>query len=341
MQGIARPPLQPQMALRRQRLGALVDLSEGTGLEIGPLDSPIATKPQCDVRYVDVLDTEHLLRHYGSDPAVVRQRIVDVDFCLQDAGGMRTLADAVAAAAPYRWVIASHVVEHVPDLVGWLADVAAVLEDGGRLLLGVPDRRYTFDTLRPPTTVGQVLQAHSLRDTVPSERAVYDHFRSAVQVSAAALWAGEEAAEPPRSFTSVAAAAKRECALRGDYVDCHVWVFSPAELVAQLGDLSELDLCDFTLERVLPTPRNELEFIAVLQRLPQGASAERRAELRRGALCALEAGGNLDAPVLPDAHDGSSTLELSAREVRLIHAKRAAMARLRAARARRLRPLPG
>ncbi len=343
MQGRAPLPPQPHVALRRQRLEALVDLSEGTGLEIGPLDSPIGTRPPYDVRYVDVLDTEHLRQHYGGDPAVVQEQIVDVDFSLQGADGMRTLAEAVSVAAPYRWVIASHVVEHVPDLVGWLADVAAVLEDGGRLMLVVPDRRYTFDAMRPATTVGQVLQAHSSRDTVPSERAVYDHYRSVVHVSAAALWAGAEAAELPRAFAKEDAVAMRERALRGDYVDCHVWVFSPAEFVAQLGDLSELDLCDFAVERVLPTPRDELEFIAVLQRLPRHAGAERRAALRRGALSALEADGNLDAPVAPDADDGprKHVLEVSAREVQVIRAKRAAMARLRAARARMVRRPPG
>lgn len=328
----------PYVALRRERLGALVDLRSGIGLEIGPLDSPIATIPPFDVRYADVLDTEGLRQHYGNDPAVATERIVDVDFPLQTVDGMRTLAQAAAPCAPYRWAIASHVIEHVPDLVGWLADVAALLEDGGRLALVVPDRRFTFDAIRPATTVGQILQSHSLHETTPSERAVYDHFRSMVNASAASLWAGEAPQGMPRQHSFEVAASMRETALRGEYVDSHVWVFTPSEFVANLDDLVQLDLCVFTVEQVLPTQRDELEFIVLLRRLPRDTTAEGRARLLRDALADRGAYGNLDAPDAPDARDpgigsGARALEVSELEAQLIQGKRVAMSRLRALRA--------
>lgn len=271
----------PHVAIRRRRLQSVVDLASGVVLEIGALDSPIAVSPPCEVRYVDVLDREGLRAYYGHDPDVDLDRIVDVDFPLRHGDRLRTLAEAAAPGAPYRWAVASHVVEHVPDLIGWLADVAELLEDDGGLVVVVPDRRFTFDAARPPTTVGQLLQAHTLREAVPSERAVYDHFRSVVHVPSSTLWSGAPPGDVPPTFDIETAASMREAALRGEYVDSHVWVFTPRELVAQLDDLGDLGLCELEVEHVLTTPRDELEFIVVLRRLPRVAGAERRAELRR------------------------------------------------------------
>jgi SAM-dependent methyltransferase len=319
----------PPVALRRQRLEALIDLGSGVGLEIGPLDSPLVTAPPWDVRYLDVLNTEALRDYWRHDPNVEVEFIVQVDFPLKLEGKTRTLAEAASPSAPYRWAVASHVIEHVPDLIGWLGDVAEVLDDGGRLFLVVPDRRFTFDAIRPATTVGQLLEAHSRRDTAPSERAVYDHFRSQVQISAAELWAGASAADAPRAHTLQLAASMREAALRGQYVDSHVWVFSSAEFVAQLADLGELDMCDFAIETILPTAPGELEFNVVLQRLPRDADAERRMALRRAGLAVLDEGPTLGPR--GNVADNTTTvraIEVSELEERFIHAKREAMRRL-------------
>ncbi|MEX3900116.1 methyltransferase domain-containing protein [Paraburkholderia sp. BR10954] len=49
----------------------------------------------------------------------------------------------------FDYVIASHVIEHVLDLVGWVHSLLAALKHAGRIVLAVPDRRYTFDYVRP------------------------------------------------------------------------------------------------------------------------------------------------------------------------------------------------
>ena len=142
------------------------------------LSQPLVTKDMADVRYVDVFSGSHLRAHYAQDPNVNVQDIPDIDFVLSTPDGVRPLSEAVAAAAPFAWVVASHVIEHVPDLISWLAQISQIIEEDAALLLVVPDRRFSFDILRPATTVGQLLQAHELREVRPSVRAVYDHFRS-------------------------------------------------------------------------------------------------------------------------------------------------------------------
>jgi SAM-dependent methyltransferase len=129
---------------RFDRLRQHIDVANGRGLEIGPLASPVVPRTLGDVYYVDHLATDDLVAKYTGDPKVDERSIVSTDF----VWGSNTLAEAVGDLAPFDYVVASHVLEHVPDLVGWLDEVAAVLRPGGRLSLAMPDRRYTFDVRR-------------------------------------------------------------------------------------------------------------------------------------------------------------------------------------------------
>ncbi|MDQ0373073.1 methyltransferase domain-containing protein [Cellulomonas humilata] len=301
---------------RRALLTELGRLGDGRGLEIGPLSRPIALRSACDVRYADIFSADVLRSRYLADPDVVGEDIPDIDFPLHDADGVqRSLRDVAARDAPYRWVLASHVIEHVPDLIGWLSDVAALLEDGGALVLAVPDRRYTFDARRPQTTVGQILDAHENGDVRPSLRAVYDHFRSVVSVPAAALWAGRVPTDDDRVHGPDVVADLLERRAHGEYVDAHVWMFTPDVFAEQVAELARLGVVDFVVTRILATSPDELEFYALLERLPRDVSAEQRAAVRSAAPDGLV----VAAPDLDP--DGIRTV-VSAKELRLIRAKR-------------------
>lgn len=271
---------------RRSRLMELVDVSEGRGLEIGPLASPIVTADVADVRYVDVFSQEQLRANYAHDPAVNVSDIPEIHFALSSPDGLRPLSEAVRPDAPFAWAVASHVVEHVPDVISWLADIAEVLDDGGQLLLVVPDRRFSFDMLRPSTTVGQMLQSYELGESRPSVRAVYDLFRNAVNTGADEAWRGEHPGHEARMHDLVGTMSQVRRARYGEYVDCHVWMFTPASFVEQVVELGRLDLCDFVVETIVSTAENDLEFYVVLRRLPRG--------LTGGELAAARAAGVLE-----------------------------------------------
>jgi hypothetical protein len=258
------------MAKRRAYFRQLHDFSHGRGLEIGPLDSAIATPEVADVRYVDVQDTPATRAHYAHDPAVLVDLIPQIHFTLDDGGGrIRSLVEAAGSEAPYDWVIASHVIEHVPDVVAWLNDVAELVIDNGTLVLAVPDRRYCFDVHRPPTTTGQMLAAHEAGDTRPSIRAVYDYLRSAVSVDPAMLRRGLRPPGRSARIHELATIQERmDRARSGEYIDSHVWTLTPDELVDHVRDLRELDLCCWYVETVHDLGVGT-EFQVVFRRLPR------------------------------------------------------------------------
>ena len=171
------PGHQSRRVERRRRFWRMHDFAQGHGLEIGPLDRPMVRGDKADVSYVDVVSRDALQEHYAEGHGVHVDNIPEIDYVLiQPDGRTLSIAEAAGPGAPYDWIVASHVIEHVPDVIGWLTDLAEIAVDDGVLALIVPDQRYTFDVHRPLTTVGQMLQANHDRDDRPSVRAVYDHF---------------------------------------------------------------------------------------------------------------------------------------------------------------------
>jgi len=259
---------------RRRMFWEFHDFGSGRGLEIGPLHRPIVLRDRAQVGYVDVWDQAGVRAHYADKPTVIADDIPEIDYFLtQPDGSMVSLPEAAGAGAPFDWVIASHVIEHVPDVITWLEHIAELVADDGTLVLAVPDKRFCFDAHRPVTTVGQLLEARERGDTVPSPRAVHDYFSSFVEVDSEPLWRGES---PPRRTDLAAldlAVEMAEQARGGEYVDCHAWLFTPDTFLAQLRDLRRLGFSSWYVEQQRSTLRNDLEFLVRLRRIPRGADA--------------------------------------------------------------------
>jgi SAM-dependent methyltransferase len=265
------------LTARDERIRRNLDVSCGVGLEIGPLFSPLVLLGEADIHYVDIQSAADLREHYKGDPAVKLDDIVDADYILIQADGtVLSVGEAAAAGAPFDWILASHVVEHIPDLVAWFRDLSSIMSPGARLSLVIPDRRYCFDALRPRTTVGDILLAHDNRDTRPSTRAVFDYFSSVVTASTADLWEGVVPDSSALIYTIDQAAEMLERSRGGEYMDSHVWLFTPAEFVDQMSVLSQLGLLDFMLIDIIPTAPGELEYYVTLERLPNDLSGDER-----------------------------------------------------------------
>lgn len=260
---------------RRSRLWALQDFSQGRGLEVGPLHQAIVGRDEADVRYVDVHDQAGLRAHYAGDPEVPPDDIPEIDYTLVKPDGTTvSLADACRAGAPFAWVVASHVIEHVPDVIGWLENLAEIVEDDGALVLMVPDRRYCFDVHRPPTTVGQMLEAHELEATRPTTRAVYDYFSATVNNDVRELWAGLPPDYSQRMHSSSQALDKVAEGRAGTYVDCHVWLFTPESFLEQMHELRTIGQSSWIVDSMHPTRYHHIEFMVRLRRIPRGEDSQ-------------------------------------------------------------------
>ena len=316
---------------RFDRLREHIDVADGRGLEIGPLASPVVPRKMGEVYYVDHLPTDELIAKFTGDPDVDEKLIVSIDF----VWGSNTLAEAVGSSAPFDYVVASHVLEHVPDLIGWLNEVSAVLRPGGRLSLAMPDRRYTFDIRRRETDVSEIVEASLLHLRRPAVRATFDHFYRYVQVDPGAVWAGLPGHDnpPPDAETAIAFATKS--ATTGAYLDTHCWVFSDATFVQLMATLMQMDLVTLFFVAFRPTQPGDFEFFVTLERPPDGLTTDQRRALCLGSvpIVASEASTPPSGGLATAASSGHAYV-LSDREIALIDVKRKAINRMRAAKQR-------
>ena len=248
----------------RARLPQLIDVARGRGLEIGPLDKPIITRDLGPVEYIDRAPRAELQAWYGGHAGVDTDRIVEVDHIWGD----RSLLECVGGTRGFDYVVASHVIEHVPDVFGWLGEIADVLADGGLACLFVPDKRQTFDLRRPVSASGEFVDAYLRRPRRPDARQVFNHFYEFRELGTPEP---DDAALTERARGSLALCRRMET--NGEYIDAHCWVFTPASLVQALDLASRLDLLPFEIHAI-DTVLDE--FLVILRRLPDGGTAESR-----------------------------------------------------------------
>jgi 2-polyprenyl-3-methyl-5-hydroxy-6-metoxy-1,4-benzoquinol methylase len=264
----------PDAAEARRRLfWQMHDFTRGRGLEVGPLHQALVRRDEADVRYLDVVDRARLVEYY-SDHSLSVDEIPEVDYWLNHQDGTSlTVSEAAAPGAPFDWIVASHVIEHVPDVVGWLAELARIAADDAALVLAIPDLRFTFDSHRPPTTVGQMLEAHERRDTRPTTRSVYDHFTTVVGANNVAVWRGATPTYADRVHSREEAAGLVARARSGEYIDCHVWLWTPDTFLHQMRELRETGHSPWFVEKIVPTPEPQIEFRVLMRRLPRARPA--------------------------------------------------------------------
>ena len=138
---------------RYEVLTAPLKLS-GTGLEIAPYFYPLLDKARHDVRYVDCIDNDTIAKKAAENPGAIGREIPRIDWVWTPGKPLRS---CIPADIVFDYCVATHVMEHVPDTIGWLNQILEVMRDGAVLALALPDRRYTMDHYRRETTLGDVV----------------------------------------------------------------------------------------------------------------------------------------------------------------------------------------
>jgi 2-polyprenyl-3-methyl-5-hydroxy-6-metoxy-1,4-benzoquinol methylase len=243
---------------RRDKILANLEIEKLDGLEIGALSSPLVTHYEGNIFNVDHVDTETLLKKYSLDPSVEKSKIVHVDA----VWGAQSLQECIGKKKKVDYVVASHVIEHVPDLITWLNEVHSILREGGSLRLAIPDRRYTFDYLKSESRLHDVIEAFVRQARTPSPRMILEHAGYARVVDCSVAWAGKlntSELKPYNNWTNAISLAK-DAFENGTYHDSHCWIFTPVTFVDLCHAMVELDLLHYACDYLIETPHNQLEF---------------------------------------------------------------------------------
>lgn len=247
---------------RKQFILDGLDIRRSIGLEIGPLASPVVAKDEGAIFYVDYADTAFLRNRFKDDPNVDVSKIVTIDAIW----GNKTLLEAMDGKL-VDYIIAAHVIEHVPDLITWLSELHSVLRESGQVRLVIPDRRYSFDYLRQETRLSDILNAYLLKTRAPLVHEVLDCCLNQAQIDTVAAWRGEvnpEALKKDFTFDGAMWLAK-DIIANGTYHDIHCWVFTPHSFATLCCELAKVDLLQFACHHFVDTQYGQLEFYVALE----------------------------------------------------------------------------
>ena len=224
---------------------------EGMGLEIGPLNQPFMPKREgFRVEIVDLLGTEELRTHYGSHGLDIAL-IEPVDHVV----GNRTLAEVLGHLGPVDWIVAGHVLEHIPDPITFLRTVESILRPNGRLVLALPDKRYCFDHFGELTTAGHIVDAFLERRIIPTPGQVVDHMARSASVDGSISWGRDVEGVPTPMFDTDLIRTNYEAALGGGSFggEIHCWRFTPASFRLLIEDLRMLGMIQLAVVDELDT----------------------------------------------------------------------------------------
>jgi len=239
-------------------------------LEIGPSYNPIVPKSDgFDTTVMDHADTQAIVEKYQAW-GVDTSKIEEVDFVGTDVGYF------AKNQIKFDLIVASHLIEHTGDIIGFLKDCEAALNEGGTIALIVPDKRYCFDKFRPLSSTGTAIDAH-LYQRKRHVGAIFDVYANFVRNKGEMAWSrGEPENLDFLHVPSQAVDALKNALNTSEYLDAHEWVFVPSSFRLLIQDLNIANYISVAEEQFYSTVG--FEFLSMLRK-NASSTAPSRTEL--------------------------------------------------------------
>jgi hypothetical protein len=260
---------------RNQFLLQGINRETAYGIEIGPFYNPIAPKAKgWNTTIVDFTDTESLLRIAQTHSApIVREmagNIEPVDIVWRNVD----LVESALRIRPkgFDYLIASHVIEHIPDIITFFQHVSALACDGFVLSLAVPDYRLTFDFFKPVSNTSHALLAYRENRTIHSPETMFDTYAYMAHLDGVGCWLSEARGQlklvEPLEESHRRYLDYLQASMGGTqaYVDTHCWVFTPSSFHLMILELHALGYIDFAVTNLVPGRASE--FLVQLKKHP-------------------------------------------------------------------------
>jgi SAM-dependent methyltransferase len=240
----------------RQNFLGLVPPSASV-LEIGPFCNPCLVGDH--VRYFDVLDKAGLISRAESI-GLEHSRIPNIDY-VSPTGDLSMVSERFDA------VLSSHCIEHQPDLIRHLSDVARLLDGNGLYFLLIPDKRYCFDHFIRESTIADAIDAHFSSRTRHTIKSVIEHWVLITHNDPVSHWRGEHGTPILNvEFQRLPDAIEELRSKPDSYIDVHAWRFTPESFRNIIEIIERLGFAPMHVLRIYQTPFGSNEFFAILQR---------------------------------------------------------------------------
>ena len=256
-----------------------------TGLEIGPNLAPMVTRNAgWQIKYLDMVGTEVLAeraRQKGLNAAVVPT----IDYVYNPTH----LISETVGNETFDFVVSSHVIEHIPDLILHIQDIEKILNPGGVYCFIVPDMSLCFDAKKTPTSLGQLIEAFVNQHRQAPISAMIDEFKYGVKLNGQGAWTTQDKGVFSQKYDHTIGQIKKvlEQPDAAAHWHGHIWRFTVPSFASIYMDCQKLGLVNLKLLDIQATQK--MDFLVVLQKTPftrKPFSEEQLAELwnRDGAV---------------------------------------------------------
>lgn len=238
-------------------------------LELGPLNRPIVLKkdfPNCI--YCDIRCTEDVKDLYSGNAylestglMVDTSTIVDIDDVI-----VGSYSGFYENKEKFDVVVASHVLEHMPDIIFSIRDIAGILKSGGIFCIVYPDKRYCFDHFRQSASFRDAYNVfvNGVEFNAPM---VLDFFLSSIsENNPFKFWSNDSILDllEKKDFKTVKE--YFEAAKSGVQMDdVHYWPFTDWDFLFFLYQCTSAGLLPFRCIDFIPTQENDQQFFVALQ----------------------------------------------------------------------------
>lgn len=252
----------------REMIHSFIGSTDARILEIGPLNRPLIKREQYpNVLYCDIRSTAEVKALYADDDylkvtniSIPIEDIVGVDVVLKDS-----YEKTFSSLPKFDYIVASHVLEHVEDLLFFLQDVSKVLAEGGKLIIYYPDKRYCFDHFRSEASFRDAYDVYK-KGRGALSRMVLDFFLTAINENAEIVfWNAADMQMMLPNNDKEKAFDLYERSNKGEFIDdVHYWPFSDAGFLKFIYDAVRTDFIRLNCHDFCPTQQNTQEFLVVL-----------------------------------------------------------------------------
>ena len=234
------------------------------GLEISPNLAPMVTKNEgWNVKYLDLVSTE-TLKERAQSKNIAMTSVPKIDYVYNPSH----LISETVAPNKFDFVVSSHVIEHIPDLILHFQDIGNILNVGGVYCFIVPDMNLCFDIKKPQTSLGALIEAHINQHKQAPISAIIDEYRYGVKLNGQGAWSTEDIGTFTPKYDHITGRIKDLLAKPNELANWHghIWRFTPSSFVSIYEDCYKLELIKLKLEHIQPT--SKMEFLVVLQKAP-------------------------------------------------------------------------
>jgi replicative DNA helicase len=249
----------------RDRVSVLTDglKLSSPGLEISPLYRPTVRKHTHNVFYTDYCSAAESRDKHSS---YSHDDIMELDFVWTPG---KRLAECATQGLRFDWAISSHVMEHVPNPIGWLLDIFEVMNEGATYSIALPHKEYCYDKFRRNTDCATLVDAWIRKQSNPSPYQIFEFLTRSIELGTErgdkAFKSATKLEEAIRHYTDTDALNfVSHSWTSGAYIDVHCSAFTPDSFVEVIKQLHDLGILNIEISEPIVGPD---EFFVKLKKL--------------------------------------------------------------------------